>query len=270
MNLPESRVALAFMAHPDDAEFLCAGTLVRLAQAGWEIHIATAAPGDCGTTTETRWAISARRTEEATRSVALLGGHYHCLDERDLFIVYDKPTIGKTIDLFRRIAPTLVFTHAPKDYMPDHEQVSLLARMGSFGYAAPNASQFPVRAGSRIPHLYYCDTLEGIDFLGHPLQPTTWVDITSQMEQKTAMLAAHVSQRQWLLDHHGIDEYLDSMKRQVARRGGEIGVPAAEAFVQHRGHAYPREDLLATIFGKQTPRTIGFGQRTGNHDTPAQ
>ena len=41
------------MAHPDDAEFLCAGTLIRLAQAGWEVHIATVAAGDCGTTTET-------------------------------------------------------------------------------------------------------------------------------------------------------------------------------------------------------------------------
>ncbi len=41
------------MAHPDDAEILCAGTLIRLAQSGWEVHIATVAAGDCGTATET-------------------------------------------------------------------------------------------------------------------------------------------------------------------------------------------------------------------------
>jgi hypothetical protein len=40
------------------------------------------------------------------------------------------------------------------------------------------------------------------------------------------------------------------MNRHVSLRGREIGVTAAEAFVQHRGHAYPREDLLATLFGK--------------------
>ena len=40
--------ALAILAHPDDAEFLCAGTLVRLAcERGWSIHIATMTPGDC-------------------------------------------------------------------------------------------------------------------------------------------------------------------------------------------------------------------------------
>jgi hypothetical protein len=33
-------VALALLAHPDDAEILCAGTLIRLADAGWQIHIA--------------------------------------------------------------------------------------------------------------------------------------------------------------------------------------------------------------------------------------
>ena len=59
MNPLHRKVVLAFMAHPDDAEFLCTGTLIRLADAGWEVHIATATPGDCGTTTETRWAIGA-------------------------------------------------------------------------------------------------------------------------------------------------------------------------------------------------------------------
>ena len=41
------------------------GTLIRLADAGWEVHIATATAGDCGTMTETPWDISAIRTKEA-------------------------------------------------------------------------------------------------------------------------------------------------------------------------------------------------------------
>ena len=39
------RTALALMAHPDDAELLCSGAMIRLAAAGWDVHIATAAPG---------------------------------------------------------------------------------------------------------------------------------------------------------------------------------------------------------------------------------
>jgi len=250
MPLRENRTALAFMAHPDDAEILCAGTLIRLAEAGWTIHIATCAPGDCGTATENRWDISSRRTREAAAAAAKVGGTYHCLDERDGFIVYDKPTLQKAYDLFRRVAPALVFTHAPQDYMIDHEQASLLARAASFLYAAPNVSAFPLAEGSAVPYLYYCDPIEGIDPLGRRVQPTTYVDITAQLDRKAEMLACHASQRQWLLAHHGMDEYLEAMRRHAAMRGGEIGRPAAEAFVQHRGHAYPKEDLLAELFGR--------------------
>jgi len=248
MKQPENRTVLAFMAHPDDAEFLCAGTMIRLAEAGWKVHIATAAPGDCGTATENRWDISSLRTREAAEAASRIGAAYHCLDERDGFVVYDKPSLKKTYDLFRRLAPSLVFTHAPKDYMPDHEQASLLARAASFLYAGPNVSAFPVLEGSCIPYLYYCDPMEGVDPLGQPIEPTTWIDITGQLPKKTQMLACHASQREWLMAHHGMDEYIESMKRHVAMRGRQIGVAAAEAFVQHRGHAYPRNDILAELF----------------------
>ena len=243
-------VVLTFMAHPDDAEFTCAGTLIRLAEAGWQVHIATAAPGDCGTMTESRWDIAARRVHEATAAASLIGAAYHCLDERDGLIVYDKPTVQKTIDLFRRVAPQLVFTHAAKDYMIDHEMTSLLARAASFLHGAPNASLVPLVEGTRVPHLYYCDPPEGLDPLGNLVQPTTRVDITRQLDKKAEMLACHASQRDWLRAYHGNDEYIDSMRRHAAARGREIGLPAAEAFVQHRGHAYPRNDLLAEMFGK--------------------
>ncbi|MHB8900600.1 MAG: PIG-L deacetylase family protein, partial [Thermoguttaceae bacterium] len=95
---------------------------------------------------------------------------------------------------------------------------------------------------------YYCDPLEAKDPLGNVIQPTTYVDITEYVAKKAEMLACHDSQRQWLLDHHGIDEYLNAMRRHAAMRGQEIGVAAAEAFVQHRGHAYPQNDLLKELF----------------------
>jgi len=81
-----TRTVLSFMAHPDDAEILCGGTLIRLAEAGWTVHIATLTPGDCGTMTDDTWQISATRTGEAA-AAAVIGGIYHCLDERDGFVV---------------------------------------------------------------------------------------------------------------------------------------------------------------------------------------
>jgi LmbE family N-acetylglucosaminyl deacetylase len=244
-----NKTALSFLAHPDDAEFLCAGTLARLRDAGWSVHVATATPGDCGSATQDRWEISAVRTREAREAAALIGATYHCLDERDIFVVFDKPTLKKAIDLFRRVCPSLVFTHAPRDYMMDHEVVSQLARAATFAYGIPNVSDVPRPAEAVVPHLYYCDPIEGVDPFGSEVTPTTVVDISSVFETKAAMLARHASQRDWLRAHHGMDQYTESMRRHMAARGRLINAPYAEAFVQHRGHAYPHDDLLAGMFG---------------------
>ena len=243
----ERRIALSLLAHPDDAEILCGGTLIKLAEKGWEIHIATATPGDCGTMTRDRWEISAIRTAEARKAAEMVGGTYHCLDENDGLVVYEKGAIQKTIDLFRRVTPTLVFTHAPKDYMLDHEQTHLLARAASFVYGAPNISAFPRKPESSVPYLYYCDPIEGRDPLGNEITPTTFIDISGVIEKKAQMLACHASQRDWLKAHHGMDEYIEAMRRHSAHRGSQAGVKYAEAFVQHRGHAYPADDLLAKL-----------------------
>ena len=67
--------------------------------------------------------------------------------------------------------------------------------------------------------------------------------------RKIEMLVCHASQRDWLRAHHGMDEYVDAMKRFSGDRGQQIGVQYAEAFVQHRGHPFPQTDLLANLFG---------------------
>jgi len=246
---PAHRTALAFLSHPDDAEILCAGTLIRLREAGWEIHIATATAGDCGTMDRTADEISRIRIGEAHAAAAVVGASYHCLHELDGRVCYDKPTVQKAIDLFRGIAPSLVFTHPIRDYMIDHEIVSLLARAASFVYAAPNVSERSRKPESCVPWLYYCDPVGAVDPYGAPVVPTTSVDISAQIARKAAALAAHASQREWLRAHHGMDEYLESMKRHAAMRGAAIGVAAAEGFVQHRGHAYPDDDVLGRLFG---------------------
>jgi LmbE family N-acetylglucosaminyl deacetylase len=247
---PARRVALTLLAHPDDAEFLCAGTLIRLADAGWEVHIATVANGDCGTTTLSRDEIAKVRHGEGSAAAAKIGATYHCLEEPDIQVVFDKATNRKVIDLLRQIAPTLLFTHPRHDYMLDHEQVHLLARAAAFSYPIPNASTLPLVPGSTIPWLYYCDPVEGRDpYTLAPTVPTTYVNISTQMERKTEMLACHASQRDWLRAHHGMDEYIDSMHRHSAARGAETGLPYAEAFVQHRGHPFPQTDLIAELLG---------------------
>lgn len=246
---PAHQVALAFLAHPDDAEILCAGTLIRLVDAGWEVHIVTATAGDCGSTTLPAHEIADIRRQEACAAAQCLGATYHCLEEHDVNVFFDKSTNSKAIDLLRDIAPSVVFTHPRHDYMLDHEQVHLLARSATFSYPVPNASSRPLQDGSAVPWLYYCDPLEGRDPYSSELtSATNWVDISTEMPRKIGILGCHKSQREWLRSHHGIDEYTDAMTKHAAMRGREIGVAYAEAFVQHTGHAYPQTNLLHELF----------------------
>jgi LmbE family N-acetylglucosaminyl deacetylase len=243
-------IVLSLLAHPDDAEFLCAGTLLRLRQEHqFEVHIATMTPGDCGSAELSPHEISRIRREEGERAAELIGGQYHCMEERDLLVFYSEATMEKVTRLLRMVRPTVVLTHSPADYMLDHEMTSVITRAACFGAPIPNflpacdlGEHLP-----HIPHLYYCDPIEGKDALGNALAPGFHVDISQVMDRKTAMLTCHYSQRDWLLKHHGMDQYTQAMRDWGAQRGREVGVAFAEGFRQHLGHSYPQDNILAKL-----------------------
>jgi LmbE family N-acetylglucosaminyl deacetylase len=239
------------MAHPDDCEFLAAGTLALMARKGWQIHIVTMTAGDAGSTTLGPEQIGAIRREEAMAAAKIINATYHCLEERDLFVTYNEPTLRRAISLTRRIGPSLVITHGLEDYMIDHEETARIARSVTFGYSIPNVAPGPIPKGAAVPHLYYADPIEGKNAYGNRIDPTTLVDVTETMTVKAQMLKAHASQRQWLREHHGIDEYIESMKRWGSVRGQQIGVEFAEGFRQHRGHGYPQDCLLKEQLGSR-------------------
>lgn len=243
------KVALCLMAHPDDCEFLAAGTLTLLAQKGWEIHIISATPGDCGSKDLGPEQIAAKRRAEGTAAAKLIGATYHCLELRDLHVTYDVDAIRRTMTLVRSIAPTLMFTHSLQDYMPDHEVTAQLARNASIGWFVPNACAGPIPPGSGMPRLYYADPAGMTDYYGQPVAAGIIVDITSVFEQKITMLCAHASQRQWLFDHYGIDEYTNSLKAWSAARGKLIGKERGEGFRHHKGMGYPQECVLTKELG---------------------
>ena len=71
--MAESKTILAFMAHPDDVEFLCAGTLVRLRKEfGARIAIATSTSGDCGSAEHGPAEIARIRHGEAKAAAKLI------------------------------------------------------------------------------------------------------------------------------------------------------------------------------------------------------
>ena len=243
-----AKVILSVLAHPDDAEFLCAGTLIRLRREhGWDVHIATMTPGDCGSVEHGPEAISRLRRAEGAAAAAILGATYHCLEERDLLVFYREPVLEKVTRLLRQVRPDVVLTHSPADYMLDHEMTSTVVRAAAFAAPIPNflADRDLGPPIPHIPHLYYCDPIEGKDPLGRDVPPGFRVDISAVIETKASMLAAHASQRDWLLKHHGMDQYVQAMRDWSAHRGKEIGVAYAEGFRQHLGHSYPQDNALA-------------------------
>jgi N-acetylglucosamine malate deacetylase 1 len=172
--------------------------------------------------------------------------------------------------LLRSVAPDIVFTHSPVDYLVDHETTSILGRNACFYAPVPNydTSQFTQSGpSSQVPHLYYFDLIEGVDIFGARVIPEFYVEVSEQIGFKAEMLAAHASQREWLLAHHGIDDYLLKMESWAAARGKEATVASgrkithAEAFRQHRGHAYPQTNVLEEWLGTRVIFNPSWVQR---------
>lgn len=240
---------LSLTAHPDDAEFMCAGAMALLARKGWDVHIATMTPGDCGSAELSRKQIGKIRQGEAADSAKVLNGSFHCLGCEDVFILYDRVTLLKVIEVIRRVKPTIVFAPSPSDYFVDHEMTSKLVWTACFTCSMKNVETPGVEPFEAVPYLYYVDALEGKDILGNPIEPNILVDISSVIDTKQEMLCCHKSQREWLLKHHGMDEYVESMRNFAAQRGAEMAVSFAEGFRQHLGHAFPEDNILKAELG---------------------
>ncbi len=252
VQMAQSIKVLGVFAHPDDAEFLCAGTLVHLSDRGANIHIATLSAGDCGSTILPAAKIARIRRREAARAAELIPAQYTCLEEKDLAIFYDRRTLGKVMEVVRRVNPALLVTHSPADYMVDHETTSRLCQTACFGAMAPNFRTGVRRAAKplrHVPHLYYAQPFGGRDILGNEIRPSLFVDITLALERKEKMLACHESQSAFLRTQQGIADPLGVM-RQMAERAGQIsGFRWAEGFRQHLGQGFPRDNLLGELLG---------------------
>ena len=241
---------LCLHAHPDDAEILAGGTLALLAQRGHQVIIATMTAGDCGSVEYGPQEIARIRQNEAARAAAVIGAEYHWIGFSDLAIFLDDNSRRRVTAALRRLRPDIVLTASPLDYHCDHEATSKLVTDACFGCSAPNYltqayDQSP--ALPAIPHLYYLDPAEGIDRDGNTILPNFAIDVAGVMDTKQRMLEAHESQRAWLRKQHGMDDFVETMRRWCRSRGALAGIEYAEGFRQYGGHAYPRTPLLQEL-----------------------
>ena len=174
---------------------------------------------------------------------------------------YERETLLRLTAVVRSVAPEIVLTHAPSDYMEDHMNTSRLAVTAAFCRGMPN---FPVKPATPVTDqsvtVYHAQPYSNRDPLGETVLPDLFVDVTDRLEDKVAMLSRHASQKRWLDESQGLDSYLQTL-RDLDREVGEMSkvFEYAEGWRRHLhlGFCGPETDPLAEALSTR----IRFPQR---------
>ncbi len=251
MSKAKTRRAMAIGCHPDDIEFMMAGTLIRLKQAGWEIHYLNVSDGALGTDKLPRKETVRIRRGEAMAAAELIGAVFHESIAQDFALFYDKETLAKVAAVVREVQPEVILTHYPFDYMEDHSNVCRLAVSAAFSRGMTNFETDPPRPVTSQPVALYHAMPYGLrDPLRRPIAPDFYVDITDVIDLKTEMLTCHKSQKEWLDVSQGQDSYLVTLRDMMREMGTQSGkYEYAEGWIRHLHLGFGPEDFdpLASI-----------------------
>ncbi|HMD45147.1 MAG TPA: PIG-L deacetylase family protein [Acidimicrobiales bacterium] len=219
-------VALAFYAHPDDADVACGGTLAAWAEAGCQVHLVICTDGGRGTT-DARIdpaELVRRRAGELAASAVLTGlVSHHVLGLPDGELTDGPELRAEMVGWVRRLRPDVVCGHDPtavffgRSYFNHRDH-----RMA--GWAMLDA----VSPAAALPH-YFSDRgpphQVRAAYLSATLEPDVWVDITATIETKVAAVLCHASQfapgEQWAGE---------AVRQRAREEGRRVGVPFAEGF----------------------------------------
>ena len=183
--------AMVIVAHPDDAEFLCGGTVAKWCDQGWTVYYVLATSGDKGTHDPalTPQELAAIREQEQREACRVLGvREVVFLGYPDGFLQPDAEFRGQIVRLLRRYRPDVVLTwdgFRSSFNHSDHRAVGIAVRDAVFPAVRD--------------HLYYPEygpdahqvnelLLAGSD------DPDYHVDVTAYLERKLEAVLCHRSQ----------------------------------------------------------------------------
>ena len=220
--------ALVMVAHPDDAEFLCAGTVAKLCAQGWDVYYCLATSGDKGTKDPdmTPERLAGIREEEQRAAARILGVRdVFFLRHPDGFVEDGFDLRGEIVRLIRQLKPDTVITwdgFRRGFNHNDHRNVGI----------ATYDAVFPA---SRDP-LYYPEHIdqEGLSWhrVGELLlagsdEPDYFVDISDYFDTKIEALLAHTSQ---VARDQPREKWVEMMRKRVTEGAESSGIAYAEAF----------------------------------------
>jgi bacillithiol biosynthesis deacetylase BshB1 len=227
---------LAIMAHPDDAELLCGGALIRSAGRGERVGVVDLSRGESGT-----WGSASVRGREADHAAEIMG-----LTVRrtaglpDAGIVNEPASRRAVVELLRELRPRVVVTHWREGRHPDHRVAAELVYDACFlaGLRRFEAAGEPFRPLKLVHATAYREDAP---------RPSFVIDVTEQIDRKLEALAAYGSQfqgRSWAGEvFPGGDRPLfEQIRAQMAHYGSLIRVPYGEPF-------YARESLGVDTLG---------------------
>ena len=174
---------LVIMAHPDDAELLCGGSLSKTAARGDRVGVLDLTRGEAASigSVETR-------VEEAARSAEVMGlAVRRNAGLRDSGLINDDESRSVVVGLIRELRPRVIVTHWREGRHPDHRVAAQLAYDASFfsapkNYDAPGDAHHP----EKVVHCLL--------FREDAPPPSFVVDITDHIDTKMAALACFESQ----------------------------------------------------------------------------
>ena len=237
--------AFAIAAHPDDIEFVMAGTLLLLKQKGWDIHYMNLASGNCGSTEMDAQQTRITRAQEGKEAAEILGATFHPSICDDLEIVYSVALLRKLAATVREVGPDIVLTHSPSDYMEDHMNASRLAVTAAFARGMPNFQTDPPTPPVEGEVTVYHAMPHGLrDGLRRRIDAELYIDTTTVHDRKRRALGAHRSQKEWLDKSQGMNSYLLTMDRlslEVGKLSGQFEF--AEGWRRHLHYGFAAEEI---------------------------
>lgn len=227
-TLSDRRV-LIVVAHPDDAEAFCGGTIAKLTRAGNHVVLVICTNGERGShdtgVCPSVLAEVRRREEEQARQILGIQ-EVVWLGYQDGSLADQRELRDRLIRAMRQLRPDIVMTFDPwkhYEFHPDHRAV---------GFATAEA-----RILADLPWVCPECTMEGLApwhptelYLFAPQEPNYWVDISDTIDYKIQSRLTHRSQNDFIRTAEDEQRFAAYFRTLAAQTGAAAGLACAEAF----------------------------------------
>lgn len=219
---------LAVFAHPDDAELLCGGALVKAAREGKRVGVLDLTRGEAGSA-----GTPELRASEAAKASDLMGlaiRRNAALPDSQLS--NDHASRVAVASVIRELRPRVIVTHWRAGRHPDHRVTATLAYDAAFLAGLKNYGR---ESGSTFEAYRPQTVVYATAFRGDGEPPTFVIDITDSIDAKLEAVACYDSQfggktRAGEVLPGGDRPLPDQIRAHAARTGARIGVAYGEPY----------------------------------------